>query len=176
MDNIVFYQTPSASSSQPLRLLGALTSSIVSRASIASLSVRQTASQLCRENLTATRNSLNSDNDDDLPNIDELFLGIMQNISASADPNSNDGDGFVDIDELLSSMKQESISASAKPNSSGIAEKVDNRTRGSSPADSSRSTEGSSQGEHASFLNLAKTSYSYGPRSDYTKRRRIYRR
>jgi hypothetical protein len=76
---------------------------------------------------------------------------IQKNDSACADPDSDDGDGFVDIDELLSSVKQESITPSAKPNSGG------------SPADSTRSTEGSSQGEHLAFPNLARIAYSSDP-------------
>lgn len=66
-------------------------------------------------------------------------------------PDSGDDDGFVDTYELLSGMKQESI------NSGSIAEKVDHGTRGGSPADSARSIEGSSQGEHSAFLHLART-------------------
>jgi hypothetical protein len=60
--------------------------------------------------LTATQNFPNSDNDNDndFPEIDKLFSGIQQkNILASTDPNSsndNDGDGFIDIDKLLSGM------------------------------------------------------------------------
>ena len=59
------------------------------------------------------------------------------------DPNSDDNDSFVDIDELLSSIKQESILVSVKLNSGGMAEKVDNETRGGNPADSTRLIEGS---------------------------------
>jgi hypothetical protein len=70
---------------------------------------------------------------------------IQKNDSARADPGSGDDDGFVDIDELLSGMKQESI------DSGSMAERVDSGTRGGSPADSTRSTEGSSQGEHLRF-------------------------
>jgi hypothetical protein len=106
--------------------------------------------------LTATRNSPNSDDDDDLPDIDELLSGIKQkDIWASANPNRDDDDGFLDIDELLSGIQQKSTSASAKPDSGGMAGKVDNGTRGDSPVDSSRSTVGSTQGEHTTFLNLA---------------------
>ena len=50
-----------------------------------------------------------------------------------------------------------------------MARKVDNRTRGNSPIDSSRSTIGSTQGKHTTFLNLARTSSLYNPRSNYTK-------
>jgi hypothetical protein len=56
-----------------------------------------------------------------------------------------------------------------KLDSSGMAEKVDNGTRGDSPVDSSYSTVGSTQGKHNAFLNLARTSYLYYPRSNYTK-------
>ena len=120
--------------------------------------------------MTATRNTPNSDDDDDLPDIDELLSRIKQkDIWASVNPNRDDDDGFLDIDEFLSGIQQKSTSASAKPDSSGMAEKVDNGARGDSPVDSSCSTVGSTQGEHNAFLNLAGTSYSYYPRSDYTK-------
>jgi hypothetical protein len=128
--------------------------------------------------LTATRNSPNSDDDDDdydFPEIDELLSGIRQkSIPASADPSGgggddDDGDGFIDIDELLSGMQQKSVPASADPNSGSMAELVDSGTRGGSPTDSSRSTAGSSRGEHTAFLTLTRTSYSYDPRSDYTE-------
>jgi len=92
---------------------------------------------------------------------------IQKNDSACADLDSDDADGFVDVDELLSGMKQESI------NSGSMAEKVDDGTRGGSPADSTRLTEGSSQGEHPAFPHLARTTYSSDPRFDYTERRRI---
>jgi hypothetical protein len=119
--------------------------------------------------LRVTRNSLNSDADDDLLDIDELLLGIKQkNILASTNLNPND-DGFLDIDELLLGIQQKTISASAKPDSGGIAGELDGRTQGGSPADSSCSTEGSIQGEHTELLNLARTSYLYDPRSDYTE-------
>ena len=85
-----------------------------------------------------------------ISSIDELLLGTKQkNNSASADPNSNDTVGFIDIDDFLSGIQR-------------------NRTRGGSSADSSRST-GSSQGEYTTSLNLARSSYLYDPRSDYTK-------
>lgn len=88
---------------------------------------------------------------------------------ASADPNSddNDDDGFIDIDELLSSMQQKSVPASAPSNSGDMGQMVDNGTRGGSRTDSSRSTAGSIQG--TPFLSLARTSYSYDPRSDYAE-------
>jgi hypothetical protein len=53
---------------------------------------------------------------------------IQKNDAACADPDSDDDNGFVDIDELLSNMQQESITASAKPNSGSMAEKVDSGT------------------------------------------------
>jgi hypothetical protein len=56
--------------------------------------------------LTVIRNSLDSNDDDNLPEIDKLFLGMVQkNDLVCAGPNSDDDDGFVNIDELLSSMK-----------------------------------------------------------------------
>ena len=88
---------------------------------------------------------------------------------ASVDPNGDNDDGFVDIDELLSAMQQKSMPTSADTTSSGMAEMVDNRTRGGSPADSSRSTTGSSRGKYTAFLTLARTPYLYDPRSDYTE-------
>jgi hypothetical protein len=72
---------------------------------------------------------LNSNADDDLPNIDKLLLHIKQkNISASANLNHDDDDDFLNIDEFLSSIQQKSTLASAKPDSSSIAKKVDNGT------------------------------------------------
>jgi hypothetical protein len=50
MDDIVFYQPPSASRSQPPHLPGALTSLNASGASITSHSIRQTASELTQWN------------------------------------------------------------------------------------------------------------------------------
>ena len=122
--------------------------------------------------MIVTRNSPTSDDKEDFPEIDELLSGIRQkSILASADPNSddNDEDGFIDIDELLSSMQQKSVPASAPSNSGEMGKMVDNGNRGGSPPDSSRSTIGSSQGERTSFLSMARTSYSYDPRSDYAE-------
>ena len=96
--------------------------------------------------MTAPPNSPNSDDDDDLLDINELLSRIKQkDISASANPNcdDDDDDDFLDIDEFLLGIQQKSFSASAKLDSGGIAEKVDNGTRGDSPVDSSRSTVGS---------------------------------
>jgi hypothetical protein len=51
MDDIIFYQPALASKSQPRGYFpGTVTSAIASRASVASLSVRQTASQLKQQN------------------------------------------------------------------------------------------------------------------------------
>jgi hypothetical protein len=61
-------------------------------------------------------------------------------------------------------MKQEIIDFGS------MAEKVDSGTRGSSPADSTRLTEGSRLGKHPAFPHLAKTTCSSDPRSDYAKR------
>jgi hypothetical protein len=80
--------------------------------------------------LTVTRNLPNSNDDDDFPEINELWLGIRQkSMPASADPNGDDN---------------------------GIAEMVDNGTRDGSPTDSTRSTVGSSRGEHTTFPTLAR--------------------
>jgi hypothetical protein len=78
---------------------------------------------------------------------------MRKNVLASAESSSNDYDGFIDIDEYLSSIEQERILATAKPNSGGMVEKVDYGIRGGSPPDSTRSTPGSSQGEHNTFPN-----------------------
>lgn len=130
------------------------------------------ASHICGGNLTTIRYSPDRD-DDDFPDIDELLSGMKQkNNSASADPNShdnNDDDEFPDINELLSGIKQKSVQASAKPNHGSMAGKVDNGSRGGSPH-SSRSKEKSTQSKHTKFLALARTSYSYDPRSNYTER------
>lgn len=88
---------------------------------------------------------------------------VQKNDSIYADPNSGGDDGFVDIDEFLSGIRQESI------NSGSMAEKVDSRTRSGSPRDSICSTEESSQGEHLAIPNLARASYLYDPRSDYAE-------
>jgi hypothetical protein len=60
---------------------------------------------------------------------------MQKNILASANPNCDDDNDFLDIDEFLSGIQQKSISASAKLDSGGMAEKVDNRTQGDSPVD-----------------------------------------
>jgi hypothetical protein len=104
-----------------------------------------------------------------LPDIDELLSGIWQkNNSASANLSGDDDDGFVDIDDFLSGIQQKSMPASANLNSNGMAQKVDDGTRGGSSADFSCSTVGSSQGKHPASPNLARTSYSNNPRSDHT--------
>ena len=57
--------------------------------------------------MTATRNSPNSDDDDDLPDINELLSHIKQkDIWASANPNrdSNNDDDFLNIDKFLSGI------------------------------------------------------------------------
>ena len=63
-------------------------------------------SNIYGENLTVTRNSANSDDYNDLPDINKLLSGIIQkNSPASADPNSDDDDGFIDIDDFLSDIQ-----------------------------------------------------------------------
>lgn len=118
------------------------------------------ASNICGEDLTITRTPPNSD-DDDFPDINELLWGMMQrNNSASVDPTDVDG-SFVDTDGFMSGVQQKSVPAGADPNSGGMAEKVDDGTRGGSPADSSRSTVGSSQGEHPASLNLSRDFFTH---------------
>ena len=95
--------------------------------------------------MTATRNSPNSNDSDNFPDIDALLSGIKQkDRSASANPNYDDDDdnGFLDIDKLLAGLQQETTSASAKPDLGGMAGKVSDGTRGDSPANSSRLTVG----------------------------------
>jgi hypothetical protein len=99
-----------------------------------------------KQDFTASRNLPNrSDDDDDFPTIKELLSGIRQkSLPASADLNGDDHDGFTNIDELLSDMQQKGPT-SVDPDYGGMADMVDNGTRGGSPIDSSRSTAGSSQ-------------------------------
>ncbi|RDL30225.1 uncharacterized protein BP5553_10503 [Venustampulla echinocandica] len=116
-------------------------------------SQRPPSAQRCRNDTVqeivqgqTTRYSPNNDDDDDLPDIAEILSGIKPNdVSASANSNSDDDDGFLDIDELLAGLGQKSVPTSAKPNSGGTAGKVDSGTRGSSPVDCNRSTEGNTQ-------------------------------
>jgi hypothetical protein len=83
--------------------------------------------------------------------MDELFSGMVpKKASATA---HLEGDGFVDIDEFLSSTKQQNISACAIPNSRGMTEIAGSGIWDGSTA-SSRSTEGSIQGEHPALLNF----------------------
>lgn len=75
---------------------------------------------------------------------------------ASGNPNSDDDEGFINIDKLLAAMKEGSISTSVEANSGSIAETDDNRTRGGSPVDSNYSIVRSMQGGHIVFSHLAK--------------------
>ena len=50
--------------------------------------------------------------------------------------NSEDDDGFVDIDEILSNIGRDNISASVELNSGGMAEKFESGIGDGSPADS----------------------------------------
>ncbi len=84
-----------------------------------------------KENLRATQNSLDSNNNINFLDIDKLLLGIKQkNNSASIDLNSNsnndnDNDNFPDIDRFLLGIKQKGVPASVNPSYSSTAEKVD---------------------------------------------------
>jgi hypothetical protein len=116
--------------------------------------------------LTATRDSPNSDDNNGFPEIDELLSCIRQkSMLASAGPNGYDDDGFIDIDKLLSGIQQKNVPARTDLNSGSIAKMVNNRTRGSSLTDSSCSMARSSQGEYTAFLTLTRASYLYDPRS-----------
>jgi hypothetical protein len=78
--------------------------------------------------LTAIPNSLNSNDDDDLPDIDKLLSCIKQkDIFASTNLNRDDNN-FLNIDKFLLGIQQKSFSTSTKLDSGSIAEKVDNRT------------------------------------------------
>ncbi|KAH8650362.1 hypothetical protein BGZ60DRAFT_534447 [Tricladium varicosporioides] len=72
-----------------------------------------------------TRNSPNSDDNDNLADIDELLSGMWQkNNSANTDPNNDDdNNSFVDRDDFLSDIQQENMPASANLNSSNIVKK-----------------------------------------------------
>jgi hypothetical protein len=62
-----------------------------------------------------------------LPDMDELFSGMIQkNVSVTADLDGDGIDGSVDVDEFLSSTKQQNISACAIPNSCSRIEMEDN--------------------------------------------------
>ncbi|KAH8593858.1 hypothetical protein B0O99DRAFT_688292 [Bisporella sp. PMI_857] len=165
MDNILFYQPPSASSSQPLRFSGTVTAPHLPPGSIASLPARQTATLVstlspkphtsdrhCRndkqEAFTASRNLPNrsGDNGDDFPDIEELLSGTRQkSLPASADLDDDDHDGFVDIDELLSGMQQKGQTSVDTDYGRMAANMVNDGTRGGSPTNSSRSTAGGSR-------------------------------
>lgn len=72
----------------------------------------------------------------------------QKSMPASDDLNGDDPNGFIDIDELLSGVQQKGRT-SVDPDYGGMAvDMIDNRTRGGSPSSSSRSTAGSSRGEH----------------------------
>ncbi|KAG9235614.1 hypothetical protein BJ875DRAFT_265946 [Amylocarpus encephaloides] len=170
MDDIVFYQPPSALRSQS-RLAGTVTASHLPLIPITSLPTRQTATPVstlsqttpvstlsqkthtldryCRndkQDFTASRNHPNRcDNDDDeFPDIQELLSGIRQkSMPITADLNGDNHDGFIDIDEFLSGRQQEGPT-SVDPDFGRMADIVDSGTRGGSPI-SSRSTIGSSR-------------------------------
>lgn len=164
MDDIVFYQPPSALRSQPLRLSRAITASHLPPGPIASLPNHQTAILVStlskkthtsdrddrnnKQDFTASRNIPNRSDggDDDFPDIEELFSGTWQkSMPASADLNGDGPNGFSDIDELLSSVQQKGPT-NEDPDYGGVAvDMVNNRTRGGSPASSSRSTAGISR-------------------------------
>jgi hypothetical protein len=67
MDNVIFYQPPSTSSSQPPRLPAALTASIVPEEYIASFAVRQPASQLNQRNEMWTEHTIKCRDVSNLP-------------------------------------------------------------------------------------------------------------
>jgi hypothetical protein len=75
--------------------------------------------------------------------MEELLSGTWQkSMLASADINSDDHDGFIDTDELLSGRQQKG-STSLDPDYGGMADIDEIGTRGGSPTSSSRPTAGS---------------------------------
>jgi hypothetical protein len=90
--------------------------------------------------------------------MEELLSGIRQkSMLVSSDLNGDDPNSFIDIDELLSGVQQKGLT-SVDPDYSGMAvDMVDNRTRDGSPTSSSRSTAGSSRGEHTASPSSART-------------------
>lgn len=77
--------------------------------------------------MIATQDYLNSsDNDSDFLDIDKLLSSVRQkSIPASVDFSGGDGDSFVNIDEFLSSMQQESVPANGGLDSSSMADTAD---------------------------------------------------
>ncbi|XMA19876.1 hypothetical protein WAI453_012667 [Rhynchosporium graminicola] len=164
MDDIVFYQPPSASRSQPLRFPGTITASHLPPGPIASLPARETATLLSKkshtsdrysrndkqEEFTASRNlpnrSDNNNNNNDFPSVKELLSDTWQkSMPASEELNGNNRNGSIDIDELLFGVQQKGRT-SVDPGYGGMATDMDdNRTRGGSPTSSSRSTAESSR-------------------------------
>ena len=92
----------------------------------------------------------------------------LKSIPASADLTGDDYDGFIDIGELLSGKQQKGL-VSVDSYCGGMADMVDNGTRGSRPSYSSRSMARSSRGEYTKFLSSIRISYLHKARSDYNQ-------
>jgi hypothetical protein len=76
--------------------------------------------------------------------MDKVLSGAKQrSIYASVDMESDDYDGFVDIDELLPEMPQKGVTTG------GIAEAIDVGARNGRPVASSHSSEKDTRGEHS---------------------------
>ncbi|KAE9373826.1 hypothetical protein N431DRAFT_456560 [Stipitochalara longipes BDJ] len=106
--------------------------------------------QRCRNDITEEQDSMgtrNSDSDDDdFPEIDGILSGMVRkNHPVYTGRDSRGDDNFVDEDELLSSVEQESIPASAVPGSEGTARGFGSRARRGNPIVPFRSAKGSSK-------------------------------
>ncbi|CAG8978009.1 hypothetical protein HYALB_00000679 [Hymenoscyphus albidus] len=125
MDDIIFYQPPSASKNRPPRLLGVRTTLNGFGASGASVPIRQTAPDFnqqnnpSKDNITESRDlSDSSQKRHPVQRYRNNKVQMQENSTVAPNPlGSNDDDDFPEIDELLSGMKQQNHLASADPNS-----------------------------------------------------------
>ncbi|KAL2063228.1 hypothetical protein VTL71DRAFT_5032 [Oculimacula yallundae] len=161
MDNVVFYQLPSASRSQPLRFPGTSTASHLPPGPIASLPAHKTAilgskkthfpNQYCRndeQDFISSRNLPNhsGDDDDDFPDMEELLSGTRQKSMPASENLNRDGlNGFIDIDEVLSGVQQKGQTSEDSDFTGAVVDMVESRPRDGSPSGSNRSTAGSSR-------------------------------
>ncbi|CZT08656.1 uncharacterized protein RAG0_13662 [Rhynchosporium agropyri] len=162
MDDIVFYQPPPTSRSQPLRFPGTVTASHLSPGPFVSLSACKIPtfvskkthysdqySRNDKQDSTASRslpNRSDDNSDDDFPDMEEILSGTWQkSMPASEDLNIDDPNGFIDIDEVLSGVQQKGQTSEDSDFIRTVVDMVEGRPRGGSPTGSSRSTAGSSR-------------------------------
>ncbi|CZT07721.1 uncharacterized protein RCO7_11211 [Rhynchosporium graminicola] len=162
MDNIVFYQPPPASRSQPLRFPGTSTASHLSPEPFVSISACkvptlvskniQFSDQYSRndkQDSTASRNLPNrsdDNSDDDFPDMEKILSSTWQkSMPASEDLNGDEPNGFFDIDEVLSGAQQKGQTSEDSDFSRTVVDMVESRPRGGSPTVSSRSSAGSNR-------------------------------